>query len=109
MPRPSKGARVYLAPARKGHEAGYVIRDTVNKRRVEIPCTGSGKADFEEAEKQLKDYLAGKHDPEAGRNGDANKIKLADAISVYALKKVPKLARPDAIKKRLDTLNGKVG
>jgi integrase len=109
MPRPSKGARVYLAPARKGHEAGYVIRDTVNKRRVEIPCTGSGKADFEEAEKQLKDYLAGKHDPEAGRNGDANKIKLADAISVYALKKVPKLARPDAIKKRLDTLNEKLG
>jgi integrase len=109
MPRPSKGARVYKMPARKGHSECYVIRDLIDRKRVDTPCTGSGKTDFTEAEKQLKVYLTGKHDPEAGRNGDANKIKLADAISVYALKRVPKLARPDAIKKRLDTVNEKLG
>jgi integrase len=109
MPRPSKGARVYKMPARKGHAECYVIRDLIGGKRVDTPCTGSGKTHFEEAQRQLGEYLAGKHDPEAGRNGDANKIKLADAISVYALKKVPKLARPDAIKKRLDTVNERLG
>jgi integrase len=109
MPRPSKGARVYKMPARRGHAECYVIRDIIDNKRVETPCTGSGKTDFAEAQRQLGEYIAGKHDPEAGRKGDPNKVKLADAISVYATKKVPKLARPDAIRKRLDTVNEKLG
>jgi integrase len=109
MPRPSKGARLYLPPARKGRERRYVIRDVADGKRIEIACTGSGATNLEEAERQLIEYGTAKHDPEAGRNSDANKIKLADAISVYALKKVPKLARPDAINKRLDNVNEKLG
>lgn len=110
MPRPSKGARLYLAPARKGHEAGYVIRDLIDGRRVEEPCQGSGKTDFAEAQRQLAAYITGKHDPEAGRKGDANQVILADAISVYTTKHVEKkLARPDATKKNLFNILEKFG
>jgi integrase len=110
MPRPSKGARLYLPPDRKGRDRRYVIRDVIGGKRVEIACAGQGTIDLAEAEKQLAEYVASKHDPEAGRKGDPNKVKLADAITVYVLKHVePKLARPDAIKKRLDSINEKLG
>ncbi len=110
MPRPSKGARLYLPPERKGRERRYVIRDTIGGKRVEVACEGKGATNLEEAEKQLVVYVTGKHDPEAGRKGDPNKVRLADAITVYTLKHVePKLARPDAIKKRLDNVNEKMG
>ena len=99
-----------LLPARKGHEAGYVIRDSVNGRRVEKPCEGDGKTDLAEAQKQLAAYITGKHDPEAGRKGDANRVILADAISVYTTKHVEKkAARPNATKKCLSNILEKLG
>jgi hypothetical protein len=110
MPRPSKGARLYLPTERDGRERRYVIRDLVDGRRVEIACAGKGATDLAEAEKQLAEYVASKHDPEAGRKGDPNKVKLADAITVYVLKHVlPRRARPDAVKKCLDNINEKLG
>jgi hypothetical protein len=110
MPRPGKGARLYLPPARKGRERHYVIRDTNDGKRIEIACTGKGATDLAEAEKQLIEYGATKHDPEAGRNGDANKVELADAISVYTVRHVEKkLARPDATKKNLSNILEKLG
>lgn len=100
MPRPRKGARLWLRPARDDRASVWVILDGGK----EI-STGCGQGDVAGAEKSLADYVAKKHDPKkAARQGDPNQIAVADAISIYWTEHARKLARPKAIKKRLDTL-----
>jgi integrase len=99
MPRPRKIARLWLRPARKNRAEVYVVLDGGKET-----STGCGKSDFAGAERFFETYLKAKHDPKVGRGGDPNAVKVADAISVYSTERVGKLARPKAIRKRLDNL-----
>src|SRR4051812_41279993 len=99
MPRPRKSARLWLRPARKDRAEVYVVLDGGKEH-----STGCGKSDLAEAEQWFQDYLKTKHDPKAGRAGDPDLVKVADAISVYSTDHVEKLARPKAIRARLDNL-----
>jgi integrase len=99
MPRPSKSARLWLRPARKDRAEIYVILDAGKET-----STGCGKGDLAGAERCFETYLRAKHDPRAGRGGDPNAVQVADAISVYWTERASKLARPKAIRKRLDNL-----
>jgi hypothetical protein len=99
MPRPRKSARLSLRPARKDRAEIYVILDGGKET-----STGCGKGDLAGAERCFEAYLKTKHDPRAGRGGDPNAVKVADAISVYWTERAQKLSRPDAIRRRLDNL-----
>jgi integrase len=99
MPRPRKSARLWLRPARPGRAEIYVILDGGKET-----STGCGKSDLAGAERFFEAYLKTKHDPRAGRGGDPNAVKVADAISVYWTEHAQKLSRPEAIRKRLDNL-----
>jgi integrase len=91
MPRPTKGPRLALFKA-KGRTAMWNIRD--GQRTIGTGCTEGERA---EAETKLAAYIVAKHDPKASRSGgDPNKIKIADALSVYMQEKVVKSARPKA-------------
>ncbi|MCG2673343.1 tyrosine-type recombinase/integrase [Bradyrhizobium sp. GCM10023182] len=91
MPRPSKGARLSLYKA-KGRNAMWTIRD--GQRTI---GTGCAEGERGEAERKLAEYIVSKHDPRAGRcGGDPNKIKVADALSVYMEEKIATSARPKA-------------
>jgi integrase len=102
MPRSSKGARLWLRPARGDRAEIWVILD-----RGRETSTGCSKGDLAGAEQALAQYVAQKHDPKAARQGDPNKVRVADALVVYYQDRVLRdnLPRPKAIKKRLDDLN----
>lgn len=77
MPRPAKGARIYLKE-RSGRESVWVIRDGTTE--IGTRCRESERAG---AEKSLAEYLAKKHTPNWG-DGDPDKIKIADTLIAYA-------------------------
>jgi integrase len=100
MPRPRKSARLWLRPSRHDREAVWVVLDGGKEF-----STGCGQGDVAGAEQAFAGYVANKHDPKkAVRQGDPNSTKVADAISVYWTDHAQKLSRPEAIRKRLDTL-----
>jgi integrase len=100
MPRPRKSARLWLRPGRDDRAAVWVILDGGKEFG-----TGCSQGDVAGAEQALADYVAKKHDPKkAIRQGDPNSTKVADAISVYWTEHAQKPSRPEAIRKRLDTL-----
>jgi integrase len=99
MPRPRKSARLWLRPARRDRAEVYVILDAGKET-----STGCGKDDLAGAERCFEAFLKIKHNPRAGRGGDPNEVKVADAISVYWTEHAQKLARPEAIRRRLDNL-----
>jgi len=91
MPRPSKGPRLSLFKA-KGRTTVWNIRD--GQRTIGTGCI---EGDRIGAETKLAEYITSKHDPKASRSGgDPNKIKIADALSVYMQEKIVKSARPKA-------------
>lgn len=104
MPRSRKSARLWLRPPRKDRAEVYVILDGGKET-----STGRGKGDLAGAERFFEAYLKSKHDPKAGRGGDPNAVKVADAVSTYWTEHAQKLARPEAIRKRLDNLLGFFG
>lgn len=105
MSRPGKGARLWLQPERRDKQGRitersiWVIRDGSAKR-----STGCGADARDEAEKQLADYLAEKHDPARHRNNRAELIPVADAIASYSEEVAPRHARPRETAARLDRL-----
>lgn len=76
MPRPKKGARLYL---RKGR---YVIRDGSTEYG-----TGCGPEQLEEAERVLARYLEGKWAPPTEEARDPGKVLIADALAFYGEQK----------------------
>lgn len=88
MPRPSKGAHLYLRK-RKGRSAVWVIRDGVDE-----VGTGCSESEHREAEKRLASYLAEKHQPD-WRDGDPRRVRIADVIELYSTKRAPTLGRPE--------------
>jgi integrase len=76
MPRPSKGARLYVK-RQKGRTPVYVIRDGAK----EI-STGCALGDVERAQQALRDYLAAQYRPDTGEKSLAN-IGVADVLMLY--------------------------
>lgn len=102
MPRPSKGARLYLRAAReragKRYPAAWVILDGTSEH-----STGCGAGDRAGAERALAAYLAEKHQPER-RERRIGEIRIADVITVYLRDVVPGLARPERAAERAERL-----
>ena len=110
MPRPSKGARLWLRPARRSSgqtvaKAVWIIIDS--GKHI---ATGCFKGQTREAEKRLADYIATKYQP-SRLVRDIDQIDIADALSVYlddhglAIADQPKLER--AISRLNDYWGGK--
>lgn len=82
MPRRSKGAHLWLRPARRRHgriiaKAVWIIIDS--NRHISTGCL-EGQA--REAEKRLAEYIAAKYQP-ARRVRDIERIDVADVLSIY--------------------------
>ena len=78
MPRPSKGARLYLDPA----ERVWVIRDGAVKRR-----TGCGEGERGRAEEALARYIAEKYQPVSESRPAL--VGVADVLTYYAREIAP--------------------
>lgn len=99
MPRQSKGARLYLKPARRnGDTPMWVIRDG----RESIP-TGCGPNDRAEAEKRLAEYIERKHRP-ARRDRQLSDVKIHEVLQVYMTNVIPGMASPKAAGGRMERL-----
>jgi integrase len=81
MPRQSKGARLWLRPARRRGDslakAVWIIID--GKRHI---ATGCFKSQAREAEKRLAAYIAEKYQPTRHAR-DIDRIYIADVLSIY--------------------------
>ena len=105
MPRRSKGPRLWLEPARRDSKgrilrrAVFVIRDGSIKR-----STGFGEGEIEEAQRALAEYQIARYSVPRDRDRDAESVKVADVISIYAEDVAVKHARPRETAARLDRL-----
>ena len=103
MPTRSKGAHLWLRPARdrgdKGVErAAWVIKD--DGRQI---ATGCGASERREAESRLAEYIASKYEP-ARRERGITEIPVADVITVYLRDVAPGQARPEKAAERCGRL-----
>ena len=105
MPRTSKGARLWLEPARRDSKgkiirrAVYVIRDGSIKR-----STGFGEGEIEKAQTALAEFQIAHYSAPRDPDRDAGRVKVADVISIYAEDVAPKHARPRETGARLERL-----
>lgn len=120
MPRPSKGAHLWLRPARRD-ASGNIIESArwLIKDRGRQIGTGCGLGDDAEAEKRLAEYIAEKYQPER-RERPLSEIRVADVLKIYADDVIPNQARPEKAAergerllkffgaKRLDEITGKL-
>ncbi len=118
MPRPNKGARLWLRPATRDAQgkivdhARWLIKD--GGRQIGTGCSAGER---EEAERKLADYIASKYEPER-RERSLSEIRIADVIAIYLKDVAPGHARPEKAgeraerlleffgDKRLDEING---
>jgi len=102
MPRHSKGARLWLQPARRDQhgriieQAVWVVRDGSIKR-----STGFGQSQAAEAERALGEYIANKYRAPRIGHRDPAACKVADVIAIYAEDVAHKHARPRETAARL--------
>jgi integrase len=104
MPRPSKGARLWLRPARRNDAGAIVERPhwVILDGRRQI-STGCGESAREEAERRLADYIASKYAPER-RERPLSEIRVSDVIAIYLADVGSGLARPEKAAERADRL-----
>jgi integrase len=104
MPRPGKGARLWLRQ-RRGRDAIWVILDSGREF-----STGASEGDISAAEKALADHIGRKRRPRFG-NGQADQVLIADVLAEYGEVHGPRTRRPDligfAIAKLLDFFGDK--
>ncbi len=85
MSRPSQGIRlIWREESRKADgslrsKAGWFIEDA--GRRC---ATGCGKGELAEAQRQLAEYVTGRHEPERKRDREPDQVSIADVINVYS-------------------------
>jgi integrase len=110
MPRRSKGARLWLQPARRDRDgkvtepAVWVIRDGGHKQ-----STGFGAGDLAKAEGALESYLTDKYRaPRTGKR-DPAAVQVADVVAIYATDVAPKHARPKEAAARLERILERLG
>lgn len=101
MPRPAKGARLYLRK-RAEREAVWVIRDGTHEE-----VTGCGESESAEAERRLGAYIEQKHDPRTGQ-GDPRQVLLSDVLGIYAdtITANDDVRRKDVVSYTIDSLLG---
>jgi integrase len=104
MPRPGKGARLWLRPERRIggkliRTSGWVILD--KGRHIATGCTADQTS---KAEACLAAYIAAKYQP-SRKERDIEGIAIADVLSIYHDDRVSHLARPAKIEERLARLN----
>jgi hypothetical protein len=106
MPRPGKGARLWLRPEDRNPDgtlrkrAVWVIRD--GPRKVSTGCLAKDRAGAEQA---LGSYLAGKYEPDRVRGRHPSEILIADVLAIYLTDVAPRHAREDETKQRVLTLD----
>jgi integrase len=104
MPRPSKGARLWLRPARR--KEGRVVARAVwiiidGDRHV---ATGCLKNQTGEAEKRLAEYIAEKYSP-TRRARDIDRIDVADVLSIYLEDCGPRMVDQPKLERCIGRLN----
>ena len=104
MPRPSRGTRLWLRPARR--KAGRLVANAVwiivdGKRHI---ATGCLKGQTDEAEKRLAAYIAEKYRP-SRQARDIDRIDVADVLSIYLEDCGPRLADPPRLERCIGRLN----
>ncbi|WP_018407893.1 site-specific integrase [Methylocystis rosea] len=108
MSRPSKGARLWLRPARKTGErlrpAVWLIRDGTHEE-----STGCGAGDRRGAEEALGRYIAAKYTPERTGSRVPSQIPIADVLSIYLADIAPNHSRPKETAQRVTELLGIFG
>lgn len=83
MPRPRKGARLWLRPERKDDRGKVVAKSTwLILDGGEQVATGCAPSEIKAAETKLADYIASKHRP-VRRAKDIEDIDVADVLSIY--------------------------
>lgn len=102
MPARSKGARLWLRPARnrggRPERAVWIICDGKHQQ-----STGCGVGDRAKAERGLSAYIAAKYAPER-RERDIAEIEVADVIAVYLTDVAPQQASPAKAGERCERL-----
>ncbi|SCM79795.1 Phage integrase [uncultured Pleomorphomonas sp.] len=88
MPRPRKGARLWLRPERKFRNGTvakpvWLIRDGQHEE-----STGCAADEVGKAERKLKEYIDSKYSP-SRKERDIEKIPVADVLSIYVDFAVP--------------------
>jgi len=105
MPRRSKGARLWLRPARR-NEAGKITATPVwiildGGKHV---ATGCAQNEAQRAEQALADYIAGKYHPER-RERELQAIDVADVLSLYLDDCAHRHANQKRLRARIARLN----
>jgi hypothetical protein len=101
MPRPAKGARLWLRPEARNPDGTlrersvWVIRDGPSKI-----STGCAAADRTGAERALGEHLARKYQPSRARGRHPSEILIADVLAIYLTDVAPQHAREDETKQR---------
>ena len=104
MPRRSKGARLWLRPARR--KGGRIVSNAVwiiidgNKHIA----TGCLRHEASEAEKQLAAYIADKYQPSRLAK-DIDRIDVADVLSIYLDDCGPRIADQLKLERTIGRLN----
>ena len=94
MPRPSKGARLWLRPAERDADgrlaaaARWIIKDAGRQF-----STGCLEGDRAQAERKLAEHIARKYAPER-RERDLAQILVTDVLNIYLRDVAPGHARP---------------
>jgi integrase len=106
MPRPAKGARLWLRPERRNPDgsirerAVWLIRD--GSRRISTGCVAANRAG---AERALGEHLARKYQPGRSRGRHPTEILIADVLAIYLTDVAPRHARENETKQRVLTLD----
>jgi integrase len=106
MPRPAKGARLWLRPEDRNPDgtlrkrAVWVIRD--GPRKISTGCTAEDRAG---AERALGEHLALKYQPNRSRGRFPSEILIADVLAIYLTDVAPKHAREIETKQRVLALD----
>jgi integrase len=105
MPRRSKGARLWLRPARR-NKAGKIVAHPIwvildDGKHIATGCT---QGEAEHAEQALAAYIAKKYEP-ARRERDIYAIDVADVLSVYLDDCAGKHANQKKFRARIARLN----
>jgi integrase len=106
MPRPGKGARLWLRPEVRNatgtlrERAVWVIRDGPSKI-----STGCATEDRAGAERALGEHLANKYRPNRARGRHPSEILIADVLAIYLTDVAPRHAREEETKQRVLTLD----
>jgi len=106
VPRRAKGPHLWLRPAHDGRPAAWRILDKGRQRGTGL---GAGASEAEK-DQALAAYLADKHTTAATSGSrDPSQIFVDDVLALYARDRVPHLARPEEVVRRIQALRGHFG